>query len=178
MWGLAVALPAVQADLGISRSDISFAYSMNMIGFFAGGVAVGRLVDRRGIVVASIVSALGLDAGFALAPATSSLILFAAAQVLIGFIAAGTFAPLIADISHWFEKRRGIAVAIAASGNYIAGAIWPPIVELMIRDHGWLITYWSAAALCLVTMIPLALTLRRRAPEQSAAPAAAVARPS
>ena len=175
MWCLAVALPAVQADLGVSRSDISFAYSMNMIGFFVGGIVVGRLVDRRGIVFASIVSALGLSAGFALAPATSSLILFAAAQVLIGFSAAATFAPLIADISHWFEKRRGVAVAIAASGNYIAGAIWPPIVELMIRDHGWRITYWSAATLCLVTMIPLALTLRRRAPDHEEAAAAQVA---
>ncbi len=175
MWCLAVALPAVQADLGISRSDISFAYSMNMIGFFVGGIAVGRLVDRRGIVFASIVSALGLAAGFALAPATSSLVLFAAAQVLIGFSAAATFAPLIADISHWFEKRRGVAVAIAASGNYIAGAIWPPIVEFMIRDHGWRTTYWSAAALCLATMIPLALTLRRRAPDHEETQAAAVA---
>src|SRR5437763_495748 len=110
MWCLAVAMPAVQADLGISRADISFAYSMNMLGFFAGGVVVGRLVDRRGIVVASVVSSLGLAAGFALAPVTSSLILFAAAQVLIGFSAAATFAPLVADISHWFEKRRGLAV--------------------------------------------------------------------
>ena len=178
MWCLAVALPAVQADLGVSRADISFAYSMNMMGFFAGGVVVGRLVDRRGIVVASIVSALGLVAGFALAPTTSSLTLFAAAQVLIGFSAAATFAPLIADISLWFEKRRGVAVAIAASGNYIAGAIWPPIIELMIRDHGWRVTYWSAATLCLVTMIPLALTLKRRAPEHDAAQAAAMAQRS
>jgi MFS family permease len=175
MWSLAVALPSVQADLSVSRADISFAFSMNMMGFFAGGVVVGRLVDRRGIVVASIAGALGLAGGFALAPTTSSLILFAAAQVLIGFSAAATFAPLIADISHWFEKRRGVAVAIAASGNYIAGAIWPPIVELMIRDHGWRTTYYSAAALCLVTMIPLALRLRRRAPDHEAAQAAAVA---
>src|SRR5215475_540084 len=71
MWCLAVALPAVQADLGVSRADISFAYSLNMLGFFAGGVMVGRLVDRRGIVFASIVNALGLGAGFALASATS-----------------------------------------------------------------------------------------------------------
>ena len=93
MWCLAVAMPAVQADLGVSRADISFAYSMNMLGFFAGGVAAGRLVDRRGIVVTSIVSAIGLALGFALAPTTSSLVLFAAAQVLIGFSAAATFAP-------------------------------------------------------------------------------------
>ena len=127
MWCLAVALPAVQADLGVSRADISFAYSMNMVGFFVGGVMAGKLVDRHGIVVTSILSALGLAAGFALAPATSSLALFAAAQVLIGFSASATFAPLIADISHWFAAHRGVAVGIAASGNYIAGAIWPPI---------------------------------------------------
>ena len=150
MWCLAVALPTVQVDLGVSRADISFAYTMNMLGFFAGGVLAGRLVDRRGIVVTSILSAIGLSAGFALAPLAPSLMLFAAAQVLIGFSAAATFAPLVADVSHWFEKRRGVAVAIAASGNYIAGALWPPIVEPMIREFGWRTTYLTAAAFCLV----------------------------
>jgi len=178
MWALAVAMPAVQADLGVSRADISFAYSMNMVGFFAGGVIVGRLVDRHGIVVASVLSALGLGAGFGLAATTSSLVLFVAAQTLVGFSAAGTFAPLIADISHWFEKRRGVAVAIAASGNYIAGAIWPPVVELMIRELGWRTTYSSAALLCVVGMIPLALTLRRRAPDHAASGAVPVAQRS
>ncbi|HSI00614.1 MAG TPA: MFS transporter [Reyranella sp.] len=175
MWALAVALPTVQADLGVSRADISFAYSLNMLGFFAGGVIVGRVVDRHGIVVASVASAVGLGLGFGLSTLTSSLLLFAAAQVLVGFSAAATFAPLIADISHWFEKRRGVAVAIAASGNYIAGAIWPPVVEMMIHHYGWRTTYASAAALCVVAMIPLALTLRRRAPDHEAGDAAAVA---
>jgi MFS family permease len=178
MWCLAVALPTVQADLGVSRADISFAYTMNMLGFFAGGVVAGRLVDRRGIVFSSILSALGLSLGFALAPTTSSLVLFAAAQILIGFSAAATFAPLVADISHWFEKRRGVAVAIAASGNYIAGAIWPPIVGLIIRDHGWRFAYGAGAAFCLLTMIPLALTLKRRPPDHEESQIANVARRS
>ena len=178
MWALAVAMPAVQGSLGVSRADISFAYSMNMIGFFLGGVIVGRLVDRRGIVVASVVSALGLGAGFGLAAATTSLLAFAAAQTLVGFSAAATFAPLIADISHWFEKRRGVAVAIAASGNYIAGALWPPIVEVMIHHFGWRATYASAAGLCVAVMIPLAFTLSRRAPDHAAGAAAPVAQRS
>ncbi|HSS84483.1 MAG TPA: MFS transporter [Reyranella sp.] len=178
MWCLAVALPTVQADLGVSRADISFAYTMNMLGFFAGGVLAGRLVDRRGIVITSILSAFGLSAGFALAPLTSSLVLFATAQVLIGFSAAATFAPLVADVSHWFAKRRGVAVAIAASGNYIAGALWPPIVDPMIREFGWRTTYLTAAAFCLVTMIPLALTLRRRPPDHAETQIATVARRS
>ena len=178
MWCLAVALPTVQADLGVSRADISFAYTMNMLGFFAGGVLAGRLVDRRGIVITSILSAVGLSAGFALAPLAPSLVLFAAAQILIGFSAAATFAPLVADVSHWFVKRRGVAVAIAASGNYIAGALWPPIVDPMIREFGWRTTYLTAAAFCLATMIPLALTLRRRPPDHEETQIATVARRS
>jgi MFS family permease len=169
MWCLVVALPAVQQDLGVSRADISFAYTMNTLGFFVGGVAMGRLVDSRGIVLTAVLSALGLALGFATAPMASSLAPFALAQALIGFSAAATFAPLVADISHWFEKRRGIAVAIAASGNYLAGTIWPPIIELMIRDHGWRVAFWAAAALCLVAMLPLALTLRRKPPHHEVA---------
>lgn len=175
MWCLVVALPTIQQDLGISRADISFAYTMNTLGFFVGGVAMGRLVDTRGIVFTAILSTIGLTAGFALAPSGSTLSLFAAAQVLIGFSSAATFAPLVADVSHWFEKRRGIAVAIAASGNYIAGTIWPPIIQALIRDHGWRMTYWVIAAICLVAMIPLALTLRRRPPHQQDSAAAAAA---
>src|SRR5258708_24077782 len=109
MWCLAVALPTVQADLGVSRADISFAYTMNMLGFFAGGVLAGRLVDRRGIVVTAILSAVGLSAGFALAPTTHSLAVFAASPILIRFNAAATFAPLVADASHSVEKRRRVA---------------------------------------------------------------------
>ena len=175
MWCLVVALPALQHDLGVSRADISFAYTMNTLGFFAGGVTWGYVVDRRGIVVTSILSAIGLAAGFALASTAPSLTLVAAAQALIGFSAAATFAPLVADISHWFEKRRGVAVAIAASGNYLAGAVWPPIIELLIRDHGWRVTYWVAAALCLVTMVPLALMLRRKPPQHHTASGASTA---
>ncbi len=169
MWCLVVALPAIQHDLGVSRADISFAYTMNTLGFFAGGVTWGYVVDRRGIVITAILSAIGLAAGFALASGAPSLTLVAAAQALIGFGAAATFAPLVADISHWFEKRRGVAVAIAASGNYLAGAVWPPIIELLIRDHGWRVTYWVAAAVCLVAMVPLALMLRRKPPQHHTA---------
>ena len=165
MWCLVVALPAVQQDLGVSRADISFAYTVNTLGFFVGGVVMGKLVDKRGIVLTAVLSAIGLTLGFAAAPA-GSFTAFTAAQALIGFSGAATFAPLVADVSHWFEKRRGMAVAIAASGNYLAGTIWPPIIEALIRDHGWRATYWVAAGVCILVMIPLALVLRRPAPLQ------------
>jgi MFS family permease len=164
MWCLVVALPSVQQDLGVSRADISFAYTLNTLGFFVGGVVMGKLVDKRGIVITAVLSAIGLSVGFAVAPAATSLPLFAAAQILIGFSGAATFAPLVADVSHWFEKRRGMAVAIAASGNYLAGTIWPPIIEFLIRDHGWRTAYWMAAVICLLVMVPLAFVLRRPPP--------------
>lgn len=175
MWCLVVALPSVQQDLGVSRADISFAYTLNTLGFFVGGVVMGKLVDKRGIVLTAVLSAIGLAVGFAVAPAATSLPLFAAAQILIGFSGAATFAPLVADVSHWFEKRRGMAVAIAASGNYLAGTIWPPIIEFLIRDQGWRTAYWIAAAVCLLVMVPLAFVLRRPPPLQHAADGSAVA---
>lgn len=169
MWCLVVALPSVQQDLGVSRADISFAYTLNTLGFFVGGVVMGKLVDKRGIVITAVLSAIGLSVGFAVAPAATSLPLFATAQILIGFSGAATFAPLVADVSHWFEKRRGMAVAIAASGNYLAGTIWPPIIEYLIRDHGWRTAYWIAAVVCLLVMVPLAFVLRRPPPMGHAA---------
>ena len=169
MWCIVVALPIVQADLGVTRAAVSVAYTATMLGFCAGGVLMGRLVDTRGITLAAILSAVMMSLGFVSAGFAPSLGWFAAAQgLLIGFGAAATFAPLVADISHWFERRRGMAVAIAASGNYLAGAIWPPLIELAMRDHGWRTTYIGAGVLCLVTMVPLAFVLRRPPPFHAA----------
>jgi MFS family permease len=169
MWCIVVALPVVQADFGISRADISFAYTTTMIGFCVGGVAMGWLVDRKGVTLALVISAILLAAGFAAAGLAPSVGWFAAAQgILIGFGTAATFAPLVADVSHWFEKRRGVAMAICASGNYVAGAIWPPLIDFAIRDYGWRHTYIGIGAICLVAMLPLALTLRRPPPFHAA----------
>jgi MFS family permease len=89
--------------------------------------------------------------------------------ILIGlFGSAATFVPLIADTSRWFEKRRGIAVALCASGNYLAGAAWPTLIEAMIRAHGWRVTHLTIGVLCFATMVPLAALLRGPAPRRRA----------
>jgi MFS family permease len=88
---------------------------------------------------------------------------------LIGtFGAAATFVPLIADISFWFERRRGIAVALCASGNYVSGAVWPTVLEWMIRTHGWRTAHLAVGIFCLVAMPPLTLLLRARPPVRAA----------
>ena len=123
MWSYVVALPAVQADFAATRADASIPYTMAMVGFAVGNVFLGRLADRFGIVAPILLSIASLGIGYVSAGFAPTLWLLSAAHLLIGFGSAASFGPLIADLSHWFEKRRGIAIAIAASGNYVAGAV-------------------------------------------------------
>jgi MFS family permease len=169
MWSVVVALPAVQAEFRAERGAASLPFTLTMIGFGIGGVIMGRLADRKGIVSPVMIGAGSLGVGFILASLSSGLASFSAAYLLIGtFGTAATFAPLLADISFWFERRRGIAVALCASGNYISGAIWPTVIEWAIRTHGWRITHLAAGVFCLVAMPPLALLLRSRPPTRRA----------
>jgi len=169
-WSVVVALPAVQAEFGVARGGASLPYTLTTIGFGVGGVLMGRLSDRFGIVIPVLIGAGALGAGFVLASMASSLSQFALAYgLLIGtFGAASTFVPLMADISRWFERRRGIAVALCASGNYVAGAFWPPVVEFLIRTMGWRSAHFWIGLACVVLMVPLALSLRAQAPVRSA----------
>src|SRR4029078_10241618 len=73
------------------------------------------------------------------------------------------------DIAHWFARRRGIAVAVASCGNYLSGVIWPPIIQHFISTDGWRPTQIWVGIICVVTLIPLSLLLRRRAPSQHSA---------
>ena len=162
LWSYVVALPAVQADFGVTRADASLAYTLNMIGFGIGAVAIGGLVDRFGIVGPLIVSTLTLTVGFLASGLAPTLMIFALANFLIGIGSSGVFAPLIADISHWFTRRRGIAVAVCSSGNYIGGAVWPPIVQHLIEADGWRQSQIVIGFVCLLTILPLLIVLRRR----------------
>jgi MFS family permease len=166
MYIVTVALPLVQAEYGVDRSDASLPYTLTMVGFGLGGIVMGRLADRFGVVVPVVIGTVCLGAGFVVAGFAGSLWQFALAQgLLIGFLGcSGTFAPLVADTSLWFNRRRGIAVAICASGNYLAGALWPPVVQHFFETAGWRQTYMGVGVFCIAAMLPLALVLRRRPP--------------
>jgi MFS family permease len=166
MYVVAVVLPPVQAEFGIARADASLPYTAMMIGFGVGGILMGRLADRFGVMVPVLIGTIGLALGFVVAGSASNIWVFSVAHgVLLGLLgSSATFAPLVADTSLWFVRRRGIAVAICASGNYLAGAIWPPIVQHFIESVGWRQTYFCLAAFCAVTMPLLALMMRPRPP--------------
>src|SRR6185503_10614496 len=136
-----------------------------MLGFGLGSIVLGRLIDARGAFFTMALSTLLLAAGYAAAALAPTLWMFAAAQgVLIGFGSAACFMPLVADTSHWFVKRRALAMAICASGNYLGGALWPKILDLLIRGYDWRTAYFVTAAICLAVMLPLCLALRAPSP--------------
>ncbi len=170
MYAVTVALPPVQAEFGVGRSDAALPYTLTMIGFGLGGILMGRLADRFGVIVPVLVGTFCLGLGFITAGYAKSLWQFALAQgILIGFLgSSATFAPLVADASLWFNRRRGIAVAICASGNYLGGAIWPPVVQHFFDGVGWRQTYIGVGFFCIAAMLPLSLVLRRRPPTLAA----------
>jgi MFS family permease len=177
MWSFVVALPAVQSTFGIARGDASLPFTLTMIGFGFGGVVMGRFADRYGIVWPVVTGALALGAGYALSGIAASITQFALAQGLIGLGSSATFGPLMSDISHWFARRRGIAVALASCGNYLAGTLWPPIVQYFVASQGWRETQIAIGVLCVVTMLPLLLVMRRPTPRSTADAAAAATGP-
>jgi MFS family permease len=165
MWSVIVALPAVQAEFGVARSAASLPYTITMMGFGFGGIVMGRLSDRYGIFAPAVGGAVVVGLGYAVASQATSLWQFILAQgLLVGVASSVAFAPMLADTSLWFTRRRGIAVSIIASGSYLAGTVWPPVVEHFIRTDGWRRTYLEIAVFCVATMVPLTLVLRRRSP--------------
>ncbi|HUQ76787.1 MAG TPA: MFS transporter [Burkholderiales bacterium] len=175
MYGVVVALPQVEREFGVARADASLPYAMTMLGFGFGGILMGRLADRFGVMVPVLIGTLGLGGGLIVAGNAGSILQFGLAHGLLAGLlgCSATFAPLIADTSLWFTRRRGMAVAIVSSGNYLAGAVWPPILQYFFDHAGWRATYTGVGIFCIAVMLPLALVLRRRAPALGPASAAA-----
>lgn len=165
LWAPVIALPVVQQEFGVDRAGASIPYTLTMIGFGIGGVIMGKVADRFGIIVPMFIGTILLGLGFIAAAEASTYWWFIAAQAgMIGlFGVATTFGPLVADVSLWFQKRRGIAVAIVASGNYLAGAMWSPLLTKAIENYGWRDSFSVIGVAVVILMLPLTYFLRRRA---------------
>ena len=161
IWTVVVVIPMVQAEFGTQRAGASLPYTLMMFGFGFGTVVMGKVSDRYGIVVPIIASALLLCAGYVISGLATSLTMFALAHgLLIGVGAAAGFAPLMADVSHWFIRRRGLAVVIAACGSYFAGTLWPLVMNQTIPLYGWRATHIGIGIAILVVMLPLTFMFR------------------
>ena len=172
MWAGAIVLEPIANEFNTGRGNSSLIYGTFMIGFALGGVVMGRLADRMGIMIPALIGSLALPAGFYLAAHASSILEISLAfSLLCGFLGSSfSMAPLIADISHWFNRRRGLAVGIAFSGSYVAGAIWPPILQRMFDAQGWRESFIDLALLTLIFMALLSLLLYPRPPTNEQLP--------
>jgi len=164
MWSVPVVLPVVQADFGVARADASLPFTLAMLGFAFGSVLMGRLADRFGVAVPVACGAAALGAGYVGAGFAPNLLLFALMHMLIGLGTSSTFSPIMADASRWFTRRRGIAVALAGCGNYLGGAIWPPVVQHFMTTSGWRATLIGVGVFCAIAVLPLLVIFARRAP--------------
>jgi MFS family permease len=163
MWAVIVVLPSVQQEFGVSRAAASLPYTLTMFGFAFGTIGLGRAADRFGIALPLLFAGVTLGAGFLLAAAAPNLAVFSIAHLLlIGIGAGGGFAPMMADISHWFVKRRGLAVVVVASGNYAAGALWPLFMNWTLPQIGWRGTYAVLGLLVAVVVAGASPFMRRR----------------
>lgn len=167
MWAVIVILPAVEAEYGATRAEASLPYTLTMIGFALGNLTMGRVVDRFGVTLALNGAAVLIAAGYVLSTYMPSMAMLSLTHLLLGLGTAVGFGPLIADISHWFLRRRGIAVALVASGNYLSGAIWPTVLADVLAANGWRDVYLFLGALSVLLIPPLSLMLRRRLPEDA-----------
>ncbi len=163
MWAIVVVIPEVQTEFGVDRSDATLPYTFTMLGFAFGTIVLGRMSDKFGIVPPILIAGACLGIGFIGGGFAPNLTVFTILHGLFVGVGAGTgFAPMIADISHWFVKRRGFAVVIVASGNYAAGTVWPLFIRYAMPEIGWRNTYIAIGVIVALTIIPLAFLFKRR----------------
>ena len=165
MWAVITIMPALEAEFATSRATTSLPFTMNMIGFALGNLVIGRIIDKIGVTLSVMAAAIVSAAAFLLSTVTGDIYLLAGVHLFLGFGTAAGFGPLITDISHWFLKQRGIAVALIASGNYLAGGIWPLFLSNILAEDGWRAAYQMLAGITVVVILPLALLLQRKLPE-------------
>jgi len=170
-----VGLKQIQAAMGTDRALLSLASALVWLGNGLGGIVMGLLADRLGVRTIATLGVVAIAAGLGLSSVGTVWALCVGHGLLIGFFGNGAlYAPLTVYVSRWFDVRRGTALALIASGQYVAGILWPSVLELGIARYGWQLTMLMFGAIVLA-LLPLMLLLRPAPEPLTAGPAAAVA---
>lgn len=164
LWTSVALMPSLQAEFGTTRTEASYPYVAIILGFLMGSPFLGRFSDRHGITRALIIASIVASASYIGGGLTSNFYLFLIMQVLVGIGTSAGHGPLTADLSHWFRKRRGLAVAIVSSGAYLSGIFWSAIISDVLIEHSWRTVHFLIGFASL-SIIPLSLLLRRRVTE-------------
>lgn len=162
IWAIVVVMPSIESDFLLERSQTSIPYAATMCGYAIGNFTLGKLIDRYGLIKILLIAIAALSASFLLTTETNSLVSFSIIQFIIGVGTGVSFGPLMADISHCFQKYRGIAVSIVASGNYFSGVVWPLVLAGVVENGGWRDAYLTLAISSFAIGFPAALLLRKQ----------------
>ncbi len=157
------------ADLyGWPRWIPSLAYSALMIGAGVGGIIMGLWADRSSMRWPAMVGSVMVGGGVIVASyAPEHWSLIASCGLLVGLLGTSTaFSPMLANITRWFDRRRGMAIAITASGQALAGAVWPLIFEPRIAAVGWQEAWREYGIVAIAVMLPITFAFRRPVPSQ------------
>src|SRR5256885_598840 len=174
-WISVVALKPIAAEMGGARSVPAFATALAWFGSGIGGIAMGYIADRYGVRWTVITGSAMIAIGLAISSLGQTWQLYLGHGLFMGLIGnSGLNAPLYVYVSRWFDRRRGSALALIASGQYISGTIWPPIFESAIAGYGWRQTMPVFGLFQVVGILPIAIAVLQRPPEV-VAPAAASA---
>jgi len=170
-WISVVALKVIAAEMGGARSVPAFASSLAWFGAGVGGIAMGYLADKYGVRWTAMFGAVMIGVGLVVSAYGAPWLghanaLYIGHGVFIGLIGnAGLNAPLYVYVSRWFDRRRGSALALISSGQYIAGAVWPPFFDQLIAAYGWRQTMLMFAVFEVAIIVPLAIVFLKRPPE-------------
>lgn len=168
----------IALEFGWSHGRVALVHTFTMVCAGLGSIVMGRLLDRSGFFRIAVIAGVGTGAGLVLASHASSFWQMTLAfGLLVGGLGQGAFfSPLAAAVTHWFERHRSLAVAIALSGQGIGGLLVPPLLRLAAEQVGWRSALQGYGLICTTAMLAAASLYAAAAPVP--AHAATLARPA
>ncbi len=156
-----VGMKPIQEQMGIDRSVVALANALIWIGTGSGGILMGRLADRIGVRATVAIGAVMMAAGLALSSTGSIWALYLGQGLMVGLLGSGgVYPPLLVNVTRWFDRRRGTAIALISSGQYIAGVLWPSVFQRAIAQLGWQTVMLGYGAVVVAFILPASLLLQ------------------
>lgn len=158
---IVVGMKTMQEELGTDRSLLALAGSLVWVGTGAGGILMGWLADRIGVRRTVTIGAFMIAGGLALSSTGTIWALYIGHGLMVGLFGnGGVYPPLLVYVSRWFERRRGAAIALISSGQYVAGVVWPTLFERTIDGFGWQMAMLAFAGVVLALILPATVMLK------------------
>ena len=154
MWSVVIILPNIQSEFALDRAASTYPYVATMFGYGIGNVIIGRMLDKIGITKPIIFALSLLVVSYILSVFVRDVFFLSISQFFLGFSAAAFFGPMMADISNYFYRRKGLAVSLVASGQHLCGAIWPFLIKDFLLDGDWRNAHLFIAIVCSI-LIPI-----------------------